>query len=399
MVTLTVRELNHYLRELLSSDDVLRDIWVEGEVSNFKQAASGHCYFSLKDGNTVIKAVMWRSHATKLATLPVVGDAVLVHGSVSLYEAGGDLQLYADTLRAAGAGILYARFEELKARLAEEGLFDESQKRPLPDLPRRIGVATSAQGAALRDILTVLNRRCPLVEVFLAPCLVQGEQAPADIVRALHELYATDIDVIILARGGGSIEDLWAFNDEMVARTLFDSPVPVICGVGHETDTTIADYVADVRAPTPSVAAELAVPELDSLAQELAMLWQQANAAIVIHLDSYGYHLDRAAAIVAQHEPQARISSSRQQVDELLRRAAVQIGYQVKIRRTHLDGFLARLDVLAPHATLQRGYAIIRRADDGTPVTARSQVAPGDMLVITLHDGDVQVEVSPPNRA
>lgn len=262
----TVSALNSYIRELFEIDYRLQDVEVTGEISNFTQARSGHLYFTLKDENSQLKCVMWRTSAEKLRIQLSNGDAVSVHGRLSVYEAGGAYQLYADRIVPEGRGGLADAFERLKLALAAEGLFDAEHKKPIPEVPKKIGVVTSADAAALRDILKVLQRRYPLVSVLVAPTLVQGVEAPAQIIRSLQWLDAReDVDTIIVARGGGSMEDLWAFNDEHVARAIFAARHPVICGVGHETDFTIADFVADKRAPTPSVAAELAVPDIDEV--------------------------------------------------------------------------------------------------------------------------------------
>ena len=283
---LTVSQLNTYLRDLLDADDLLNDVWVEGEVSSFNRHFSGHCYFTLKEGDAQIGAVMWKSVAARMATLPANGDAVLAHGRVAFYEVRGQVQLYVDTLRPAGIGVLQAQFERLKERLAAEGLFDQSRKRPLPSLPRRIGIVTSPTGAALQDMLNILRRRYPLAEVIFAPCQVQGAGAVDTIIEALYALYETDVDVIIVARGGGAAEDLWTFNDERLARAVFASPVPVVSGVGHETDTTLIDFVADVRAPTPSAAAELVSPDMIELIDDIRQLRNRLNAAMTQRLTS-----------------------------------------------------------------------------------------------------------------
>ena len=260
--TMTVTQVTRYVKSLLDGDYALQDLWVEGEVSNFKVTASGHAYFTLKDSEASLRCVMWRSDVRRQDMLPQDGQSVLAHGRVSVYEVAGAYQLYVDHLQPVGLGRLYLEFEALKQRLAEEGLFDPAQKRPLPPFPQRVGVVTSPTAAALRDILNVLARRYPLVQVVLSPTLVQGDQAPPQIVTAIQALNdLANIDLIIVARGGGSLEELWAFNDERVARAIAASRVPVISGVGHEVDFTIADFAADVRAPTPSAAAELAVPE------------------------------------------------------------------------------------------------------------------------------------------
>jgi exodeoxyribonuclease VII large subunit len=392
MLLLTVSELNAHLREVLTSDPLLADVWVQAEVSNCRRAASGHYYFTLKDDSAALDAVMWRSHAARLSAPLNVGDAVLVHGAVSIYEVSGRLQLYADLVRPAGVGLLAARFEELKLRLEAEGLFDARRKRPLPALPRRIGVATSAQGAALQDILTVVQRRCPLVEVLLAPCLVQGEQAPASIVAALRLLYARDVDLIILARGGGSLEDLWSFNDEAVARAVAASPVPLLTGVGHETDTSIADLVADMRAPTPSAAAELAVPELDELQDAIDAARQRLDAVLALRLDTLRLTNSTAASALHQHQPATRINRARQQLDDLLRRASSSMGHSLALQRARLTGLDQQLAALSPQATLRRGYSLVQQAD-GRPLARAAQVQPGARLTITLHDGSLTVDV------
>jgi exodeoxyribonuclease VII large subunit len=290
-------------------------------------------------------------------------------------------------------GLLHARFEELKARLETEGLFDAGRKRPVPPLPRRIGVATSEQSAALRDILHVLKRRYPLAEVLLSPCMVQGEQAPASIVHALNILYGCDIDLIILARGGGSIEDLWSFNEEAVARAVFASPVPVITGVGHETDTTIVDYVADLRAPTPSAAAELAVPEMAGLAEAVADLRQKLDSAVGLHLDARRRMLDTQGVMLRRHHPAARIAQARQQVDDLLWRIGERTGRAVERHHMRLENLRGQLEMLSPFATLQRGYAVVRHTADSRVVTDFEQTSPDDELIIMLRKGQLRVRV------
>ena len=387
---LTVSELNSYLREVLEAQPGLADVWVLGEVTEFKRHSSGHCYFSLKHEQAVIKAVMWRSHALR-TSLPVNGELVLTHGRVSFYEPRGDLQLYADMLMPAGVGMEQARFEELRQRLLAEGLF--ARKRDLPVLPRRIGIATAPTGAALRDMLQVLGRRCPLVEVVIAPCLVQGNQAPDSIVEALYQLYAANVDLVIVARGGGSAEDLWAFNDESVVRALFASPVPTITGVGHEVDTTMVDFVADLRAPTPSAAAELAVPELAVLAglvanarDRLQAAWQGQIAERQAAIDGLSYRLTRLA-------PQARLDRDRQALDDLQRRMQRSLSLRLQLQKTQLQGSRDRLTALNPQAVLQRGYALVQQID-GQLVSRAASLALGTPLRLTFVDGTVTVDVS-----
>ncbi len=393
MHILTVTEMTAYLQELLDADLVLSDVWVQGEISNFSRATSGHCYFSLKENDAVLSAVMWKNQALRLDFLPTNGVAVLAHGYVSFYAPGGRLQLYVDLLRPAGIGALHARFEALKAQLQAEGLFEPARKRALPALPRRIGIVTSERGAALQDMLTIIGRRCPLVEVLIAPCLVQGDQAPHSIVTALQAIYATQVDVIIVARGGGSLEDLWAFNEEAVARAIFASPIPIITGVGHETDTTIVDYVADVRAPTPSAAAELVVPDRAELHQRLIGLRQQLDATTMGMLLHRRQQLADGLGRLQRHNPLLRLPSARQHVDDLLRRAFDHMTHAVTLRRAHLRGLQAQLDVLSPRATLERGYAVVTRLADGTVVTRGDQVAVGDNVQIVFQADQVVAEI------
>lgn len=389
MHILTVSDITYYLRELIEADDVLRDVWIAGEVSNFVRHASGHCYFSLKQGDAVLRAVMWRSAAQRMPSLPRNGDAVMAHGRVSIYEVRGDLQLYADMLQPAGIGLLHARFEELKQRLAAEGLFDAARKRPLPRFPYHIGLVTAPQGAALRDMLTVIGRRFPLTDISLAPCLVQGEQAPDSIAEALQLLATSNVDFIIVARGGGAAEDLQAFNSEIVARAIFASPVPVITGVGHETDTTIADYVADLRAATPSAAAEIAVPDQVELTTALIALRQRLDGALGAMIATQRDQIKAHSNQLHQYAPLRSIQQARQQVDDLLQRSQRHIQTALALRQAHLHGLLARLTALGPRATLDRGYALVRRTADGRLVSQATSVARGDEIQIILRTGEL----------
>src|SRR5512134_3474560 len=275
----TVSKLTFYIRKLLEENETLQDVWVQGEISNLSRPASGHVYFTLKDANASLKCVMWKTSATRLSLSLRDGMAVEVHGKIGIYEPQGQYQLYADQIRPVGEGALYQEFMRLKSMLEAEGLFDPGRKRPVPELPRKIGIVTSATGAALRDMLNTLRRRLPVVEVLLAPSAVQGVEAPPALVKAIQSLVMQSPDVILMARGGGSIEDLWAFNDERVVRAVANSPVPIICGVGHETDFTLCDFAADLRAPTPTAAAELATQFtiLDLTARVASLQSQIAN--------------------------------------------------------------------------------------------------------------------------
>ncbi len=392
MQILTVTELTTYLRELIDSDEIARDIWVEGEVSNFNRHSSGHCYFTLKEGDAQLGAACWRSFVARIGTMPANGAAILAHGRVAFYEGRGQLQLIVDDIRPAGIGLLQAQFERLKARLEAEGLFDQSRKRTLPALPRRIGVATSPTSAALQDILHILGRRYPLAEVIIAPCKVQGAGAADSVVEALYLLYEADVDVIIVARGGGSAEDLWTFNEESVARAVFASPVPLVSGVGHETDTTMIDYVADLRAPTPSAAAELVTPDRAELTEVLDYLRERLDLAIATRLTTTKNDVDVVRRRLELRSPMARIGRDRQFLDETLRRAEVRLSHRMSLEHARLDGMRARLTALSPHAILMRGYAVVRQLD-GRVVTQPEQAASGAALIVTMRGGDLPVRV------
>jgi exodeoxyribonuclease VII large subunit len=390
----TVQGLTRYIRELFEVDFRLQDVMVDGELSNFKQARSGHLYFTLKDAEAQLKCVMWRSRAEMLHFWPEDGDAVRVHGRISVYEAGGVYQLYAEEIEPRGQGGLALAFERLKARLADEGLFDPAHKQPLPRFPRKIGVVTSADAAALRDILHVLARRYPLVQVLIAPTLVQGEGAPPQIVRALQWLDGrSDIDLILLSRGGGSMEDLWAFNDERVARAIYAARHPIISGVGHETDFTIADFVADQRAPTPSAAAELAVPDLAQVRPALADLNVRLQGMMADVLARRRQTVDSLRRALRHLSPRARLDNHRQRVDMLHGRLSQAMARQMEQRADQLAFAQARLHSVSPLATLARGYAIVRD-EQGRVIRSVDQAAPGQSLAIQVSDGTIEASVT-----
>jgi exodeoxyribonuclease VII large subunit len=393
----TVSQLVGRIRDVVEADRQLADVRVEGEISNFSRAASGHCYFTIKDAGAELRCVMWRNAAQTLRFQPTGGDQVLAHGYVGVYEQRGTVQLYVDYLEPAGIGRLYLEFEQLKARLEEEGLFDPGRKRPLPLLPRRIGVVTSPVAAALQDILNVLSRRFPLAEVVLSPTKVQGRDAPMEIVGALDALNTRDdIDVILVARGGGSLEDLWAFNDERVARAVADSGIPVVCGVGHETDFSLSDFAADLRAPTPSAAAELVVPDRDELLSQIAVLRSRLVVATEGQVRTRRWDLsDRERAL--QHlSPLTRLVQARQYVDDLTGRAADALYHTLALRSERLVGLRGRLEGVSPLATLERGYAVVRRRADAQVVTSVAQVSRGDALDVRVADGAFEVTAGGP---
>jgi exodeoxyribonuclease VII large subunit len=383
----TVTTLTRYIRGLFDSDYRLQDVWVEGEVSNLSRPASGHLYFTLKDAGAALRCVMWRSQAARLAYLPRDGDALEVHGNVSVYETGGQYQLYADRVRPAGEGRLFREFLALRDRLEAEGLFAEERKRPLPAWPRVIGLVTSPTGAALRDMLQVIRRRFPLADVILSPTAVQGGDAPPQVVAALQAVDALGPDAIILARGGGSLEDLWAFNDERVARTIAACRAPVVTGIGHETDFTIADFVADQRAPTPSAAAELVTPDQEELREAAASLTVQLAQALAGRLQTARWALAEQAAGLRGVSPRSRLANARQRVDELAARAGAAAAYRLALRRERLAGLAGALAVVSPLATLGRGYAVVTRARTGQVVRSTGDVSAGDRLEIRVGDG------------
>jgi exodeoxyribonuclease VII large subunit len=390
---LSVTDLTRRIRQLLETDPALQQVWVIGEVSNLSTPASGHLYFTLKDAGAALRCVMWKSNAARLRFLPRSGDAVEVHGSISVYEVGGQYQLYADQIRPAGEGALYQEFLRLKARLESEGLFDEARKRPIPRWPTTIGIVTSPTGAALRDMLDTLRRRFPLARVVLAPTAVQGLQAPAGIVAALQGLNTVvEPDIILLARGGGSIEDLWAFNDEDVVRMVASSTAPVITGVGHETDFTLSDFAADLRAPTPTAAAELAVPDRADLRQGLSDRVRQLVHRFEVLLKDEHWHLAAMQGRLQQQSPQAMVRRDRQRLDELAHRSGQALVGMMRVRRAKLKGDQQRLQALNPLSILKRGFSVVEQ-QDGTVVRKVGQVAPGDPIRIHVQDGAFRAEV------
>lgn len=388
---LRVTDLNRRVRSLLDADAVLADVWVEGEVSQPSFPPSGHCFFTLKDANSQIRCALFREELARVMVRPGHGMNVIVHGRVRAYEPQGVYQLYVESLTPAGAGDLHARYEQLRTRLAAAGLFDDERKRPIPRWPRRIGVVTSPVGAVWRDINNVLRRRYPLVELVLSPTVVQGATSAPAIERALKRLYAQPaIDTIILARGGGSLEDLWGFNEERVVRTVAESPVPIVVGVGHESDVTLADFAADLRAPTPSAAAELTTPDGTQLPAILGRLRDRAGAALHGRAQERRRFVDAERRALAGLAPD--IISARQRAADLLDRGARALGDRAERRRLQLDAAAEALRTLSPMATLDRGYAIARTAD-GAILRDAAAVAAGDALQVVLGRGTVETRV------
>ena len=394
----TVSKLTFFIRKLLEENEVLQDVWVQGEVSNLSRPASGHVYFTLKDSSAALKCVMWKTSAARLRLGLQDGMEVEVHGRIGVYEVSGQYQLYADQIRPVGEGALYQEFMRLKSMLETEGLFDPERKRPIPMLPKKIGVVTSATGAALRDMINTLRRRLPIVEVLLAPSPVQGVEAPPALVKAIQSLALQSPDVILMARGGGSIEDLWAFNDERVVRAVANSPIPIICGVGHETDFTLSDFAADLRAPTPTAAAELATQI--TLLDLRALLENQRNrlaAATMSLIADQKNIVSSLTAALRYATPERRILSERQRVDELARRAHSSLLHRIQLQSTQVHGMERRLEALNPLAVLARGYAVVTQKGDGSVVTQVAQTRPGQQVQIRVSDGQVDAEIKDHN--
>jgi exodeoxyribonuclease VII large subunit len=393
----SVSVLALYLKDLLETNDILQNIWVHGEVSNCKTYPSGHCYFTLKEGDAQIPCVFFkysrlRSSAPELRN----GMAIAVNGRVAFYERDGKVQFYAEAVKLLGEGALFQRFEQLKARLAAEGLFEAERKRPLPAQPSVIGIVTSPQAAALRDMLRVLRTRYPLVQVILSPALVQGAEAPASIALALDLLNEHgEAEVILVGRGGGSIEELWAFNEEVVARAIARSRIPVISGVGHETDFTIADFVADARASTPTAAATAAVPDIEEWRADVLEKQQLLGDLMRERLYDLEDQLKRELRNLQRASPRSMIDSRRQQLDDITERLQTRMQHSISLRNERLRGLALQLHSLSPLLTIARGYSVVRRNADQSIVTSVQQVHRGDTLTIQVQDGHISVEVRP----
>ena len=385
---LSVTELNEYARKLLAGDPLLRSLEVTGEISGYKRHYSGHRYFSLKDDGARVQCVMFRQQALGLDFEPADGMRVTVRASASIYTRDGSFQLYVTGMRQAGQGDLYARFERLKQKLQAEGLFDPARKRPIPELPRVIGVVTSQTGAAIRDIIHVARRRNPNVGILVSSCAVQGEGAAADIVRAIERLNRHGgCDVMLVGRGGGSIEDLWAFNEEPVARAIAASKIPVVSCVGHEIDFTIADFVADLRAPTPSAAAELAVPDRGELLQTLFLQESRMRALMSGRLARERRMRERLAQSRVLCRPEQWLDGYRMRLSEAERRLDESFSKGMEKRGERISRIAGQLTALNPLSVLARGYASVGR--EGSTVTRATQVCAGDTLTVRFADGTV----------
>ncbi|HBV89069.1 MAG TPA: exodeoxyribonuclease VII large subunit [Desulfosporosinus sp.] len=390
----TVSELVGRIGQVLQERTELQNCWISGELSNFKNhRASGHWYFTLKDESSSLKGVMFKSRSERVRFIPSDGLKVLIRGNIRMYERDGTIQLYGEEMEPSGLGQLYLAFEQLKKKLAEEGLFDPTRKKSIPKLPRRIGIVTSPTGAAIRDILNIIERRHPGMSWILAPAAVQGEAAPREVAQAISRLNRHgNVDVIIVGRGGGSLEELWAFNTDIVARAIAASVIPIISAVGHETDVTISDYVADLRAPTPSAAAELAVPILLDLQYHVTQLSVQLQSAMTELIQRKRLYLEGIANKGPLKDPFWRIDQNRQRLDSLQMRLQEGMTRFVIDKNGILNLLAAKLDLLSPLAILGRGYSLTYNAE-GQLIRSASQSERGDQVRIRLGEGSLHCQV------
>lgn len=389
----SVSQLNSYVKGVLDRDESLAHIFVTGEISNYKPHYSGHLYMTVKDEAASVKAVMFAGNASKLRFRPENGMKILAFGTVSLFPRDGSFQLYINDMQPDGVGALNIAFEQLKKKLEAEGLFKQEYKKPLPEFPRRVGVVTSATGAAVQDIFNVLRRRFPVAEVVLRPCQVQGEGAAEDIAKAIYEFNdLKGADVLIVGRGGGSIEDLWAFNEEVVARAVFASQIPVISAVGHETDYTICDFVADLRAPTPSAAAECAVPDCYELKSNLIALKQRLFSTTRNKIDLERGRLTAIEKSGALKDPVSKINDNRKELVYLSEKLYGSVNNQLDSNKLKLSALAGKLDALSPLNVISRGYALVEK--DEKPVTSVKALAVGENILIKLSDGVVKADVT-----
>ena len=389
----TVSQINNYIKALLEQVSVIQSVWIKGEISNFKLHSSGHIYLTLKDNNSVLKAVMFRGAASKLNFKPKDGMMVLALGRIAVYEAGGQYQLYIEAMEQEGTGDLYAQFEELKRKLGEEGLFDEAHKKPIPRFPSSIGIATSPTGAAIRDMINVIKRRCPMVKIIIYPCLVQGDGASKTIVEAIEYFNSKKlVDVIIIGRGGGSIEDLWAFNEEATARAAYNSEIPVISAVGHETDFTISDFASDLRAPTPSAAAELAVPDILELKNQLDTACARMAALLKQKIDAPKKQLEFLSAKTSKSNFEKYLLDLEQDTDRLSESLIKAFANKIDLEQKRFEKEAGKLSALSPLSVFERGYCSLSK--ENKLVSDIKNIEIGDMVTLRLKGGELDCEVT-----
>lgn len=388
----SVTELNNYVKRILDNDENLKNVFVTGEISNFKNHYSGHMYMTIKDEGGAIKAVMFSSYASRLKFVPENGMKVIIFGSVSLYNKDGSYQLYITDMQPDGVGALNLAYEQLKEKLQNEGLFNAEFKKPIPEFPQKIGVMTAPDGAAVRDIFSILKRRYPVAEIVFCPVAVQGDRAAPEIAKAIKLFNEQNAaDVLIVGRGGGSLEDLWAFNEEIVARAIFESKIPVISAVGHETDFTIADFVSDLRAPTPSAAAELAVPDIFELKSELLGLKQHLSVLMRNMLTGEKERLENFKKQITILSPTNKIINSRQELSNLYEKVVNSINLKLNDEKAKISLLSSKLNALSPLEVLSRGYSISYKNE--MPIKSVGDVKTGDNIKIRVTDGEFFAEV------
>lgn len=384
----SVWQINSYIKKVFASDYALNDIYMKGEVSNCKYHTSGHIYFTLKDTKSQMACVMFAGNRSGLGFQMKEGQSVIARGSISVYERDGKYQMYAKEIFLDGTGMLYERFEQLKKQLAEEGLFDASHKKPIPFFAKKIGIVTASTGAAIQDIVNISSRRNPYAQLILYPAIVQGEAAPASIIEGIHALDHMGVDVIIVGRGGGSIEDLWGFNDEKVARAIFTCKTPIISAVGHETDTTIADYVADLRAPTPSAAAELAVCNVEDILMEMKAYQEGLNRCMLRKIHYTRSQLEKYKLRLEYVSPAHQVLQKRQYLMDAEEKLQRLIELKLKDNRHKLALYIEKMNALSPLAKLNKGFAYVT-GKDNRPISKVGQVSSGDQITVNVVDGDI----------
>ncbi len=385
----SVTEINQYIKNMFIRDGILNRVYIKGEVSNCKYHTSGHIYFTLKDTQGQLACVMFAGQRRGLTFRLEEGQSVIALGSINVYERDGKYQLYASEIVLDGQGILYEKFERLKKSLEAEGLFDKAHKKPIPAYPKKVGIVTASTGAAIQDIVNISGRRNPYVQLILYPAQVQGTGAAQSVVRGIKVLDRMGVDTIIVGRGGGSIEDLWAFNEELVARAIYDCGTPIISAVGHETDITIADFVADLRAPTPSAAAELAVNDYMAFRSTLRDYRHKLDREIQQRLKQYTSRINEYKLKLLYASPAFQIRQKRQFLADMEQRLLLRMNYQLKEKRHQLELLIAKLEGLSPLSKLSKGYALIT-GEDNIPVQSIHKVSKNELLTISLLDGDIK---------
>lgn len=391
-MAITVSDLNQYIKNKIADDEYLNHVLIKGEISNFKNHYTGHMYFTLKDEKSLIKCIMFKSYAQKLRFMPKDGMKVFILGSVSVFERDGVYQIYAQAMEEDGLGDLYTKYQELKEKLEEQGLFDEIHKKKIPKMPKVVGVLTSQTGSVIKDIINVSTRRNPNVYIRLLPVPVQGEGAAEKIAEGIKYMNDNKLaDVLIIARGGGSLEDLWPFNEEIVAHSIYNSEIPVISAVGHETDFTIADFVADLRAPTPSAAAELAVPDIYEVKQKINDNQARLRMALLKKLEFIRMRYDKCMSSSVFREPTRKINEEAIRLDNYIKELEQHIKTKQKEEKTKYIKLVAKLDAYSPLKTLARGYSIVQK--EGKMVKSKKQLNSGEDIEIKLADGEVMAIV------